>query len=81
MLFKIWFLLWEIPSQSLFLSATLVKPMEPQILIAEIQSWKAGKGKSNVVLNLENILYKEERKCGLFSEIRCLTCLLVSYME
>lgn len=35
--FKGWLLLWEIPSQSLFVSASLDKPPKPQMLIAEMQ--------------------------------------------
>lgn len=35
--YKGWLLLWEIPSQSLFVSATLDKPVKPQMLIAEMQ--------------------------------------------
>lgn len=54
-----------------FFVSNLSQTNEATILIAETQLQKAGKDmrKSNVGLNLENTLYKEERKGWLFSEI------------
>lgn len=67
--FKGWLLLWEIPSQSLFVLATLEKPVKPQILIAEMQVWEDGKGMRRTILVwIKRILYKGERKGWLFSE-------------